>query len=180
MDEPLLFMVLLVPLLALAAFVMEWTLAPLISAARNRATERRFLLTDLLWLVVQLQLVMALVACAYPPNSTDTSRVWGLVALGLSVIAFWFASLQAVSQAGIMRPMRRAAVFVVVLPGAIAAIIGMPALLGALIVSGLRTVLASTGGTADLGLLALQVAFGLAAMLVVRSVASWTVGDQTP
>src|SRR5687768_3517031 len=100
MDEPLLFMALLVPLLALASWIMEWTLAPLIAAARSNVTQRRFLLTDLLWLVVQLQVVMALVAWAYPPNSTDTSRVWGLMALGVPVFAFWFASLQAVSQAG--------------------------------------------------------------------------------
>jgi hypothetical protein len=178
MDEPLLFLTLLVPLLGLAAWVMEWTLAPLIAAARSRAPQRRFMLTDLLWLVVQLQLVMALLAWAYPPNSPGHSRVWGLVALCLPVTVFWIASLQAVSQAGILRPLQRAAVFVIVLPGAIAVIIGMPLLTGILIVTVLSSVMAESSREADLGIVATEAFLCLPAMLIVRRVASWTVAER--
>jgi hypothetical protein len=173
MDEPLLYMILLVPLLALASWIMEWTFAPLILATRNNVTERRFLLTDLLWLVVQLQLVMAVVARAYPPNSTNHSRVWGLVAVSLPIVIFWFAGLQAVSQAGILHPLRRASVFVIVLPGAIAAMLGVPPLLGMLIVSMTRTLFDSTGDFNELRLLAMELTLGLAGMVVVRRTAAW-------
>ena len=53
-------------------------------------------------------------------------RIVALVLLCLPVGIFWLASLHLVSQAGIQRPLRRAAVFVVLLPGATIAFIGMP------------------------------------------------------
>ena len=175
MEEPVLFVILLVPLLALAACIMEWTLAPLIAAARISTTQRRFMLTDLLWLVVQLQLVMALVAWAYPPDAPNAARVWGLVALCLPVIAFWFASLQAVSQAGIEQPLKRAAVFVIVLPGSIATFIGVPCLLGLLIVTLMAIGFGPHSDPRELHAVGLQLMLGLAGAVAVRMIAAWSV-----
>ena len=180
MDEPVLVVILLVPLLALAACFMEWTLAPLIAAASTSTTHGRFMLTDLLWLVVQLQIAMALVARAYPPGAPNAARVWGLVALCLPVIAFWFASLQAVSQAGIEQPLKRAAVFVIVLPGSIATFIGVPALAGLLIVSLLAMLVGSHSNSHEITFTATQIILGLACAVVVRNVATWSVAKPLP
>lgn len=160
-------------LLACAAGILEWTLSPLLVAARTSATQRRFLLTDLIWLILQLQIAMAVVARMVPANTSTTARVWGLVVLCVAALAFWFASLQAVSQAGIRHPLRRAAVFVVILPGAVAAFIGLPLLAMAFLVL-------CFGPSPDLrlsriGFVGLQLLAGVACTLALRRLAFWTV-----
>jgi hypothetical protein len=160
-------------LLGFAAWILEWTLSPLLIAARTSATQRRFLLTDLIWLILQLQIAMAVVARMVPANTSTTARVWGLVVLCVAALAFWFASLQAVSQAGIWHPLRRAAVFVVILPGAVAAFIGLPLLAMAFLAL-------CFGPNPDMrlpriGFVAFQLLAGIACTLALRRMASWTV-----
>jgi hypothetical protein len=53
-------------------------------------------------------------------------RVWALMLLSGAMVLFWLAGLQAVSQAGIKRPLRRAVVFVVLMPGLALATLGVP------------------------------------------------------
>jgi uncharacterized membrane protein len=163
-------------LLALAAWVLEWTLRPLLIAARTSATQRRFMLTDLVWLILQLQLAMALVARVFPASASTTSRVWGVSVLSAAVLAFWLASLQAVSQAGVLQPLRRAAVFMIVLPAAIAAFVGVPLLVAAWIVALLFPGPVAFG-FGDLWLATVQLAAGALAVILIRRLAMWSVAE---
>jgi hypothetical protein len=172
MEEPVM-LVCGVILLACAAGILEWTLSPLLVAARTSTTQRRFLLTDLIWLMLQLQIAMAVVARLVPVNTSTTARVWGLVVLCVAAIAFWFASLQAVSQAGIRRPLQRGAVFVVILPGAVAAFIGLPLLAMAFLV--LCFDANPDMRLARIGFVGFQLAAAIACTLALRRLASWTV-----
>jgi hypothetical protein len=165
-----------VPLLALAAWTLEWTLRPLLTAARTSVTQRRFMLTDLIWLILQLQMAMALVARVFPANASTASRVWGLAVLSAAVVAFWLASLQAVSQAGIRRPLRRAAVFMIVLPGAITALIGVPVLVFALFLA-IGSVIHPAIGFRDVWLATVQLAAGVICTALVRRLAAWSVAE---
>jgi hypothetical protein len=119
-----------VPVMAFAfvAGIINWTLGPLMRAARNTPSPTRFLLSDLLWLMVQLQFAMGLVAWAIPADLPAETRIGGLLFLGLPVVGFWYACLHAVAQTGIEQPLRRAAAFVVLFPGAIMSIVALPAL----------------------------------------------------
>src|SRR5690349_8823580 len=91
---------------------VNWTLGPLMQAARQKPAPTRFLLSDMLWLMVQLQLAMGLVAWAIPPDLGSASRIEAILYLCLPTAGFWYACLHAVSQAGIRGPLKRAVVFI--------------------------------------------------------------------
>jgi glucan phosphoethanolaminetransferase (alkaline phosphatase superfamily) len=111
-------------LLTIAAFL--WTLGPLLRAARDTRSPSKFLLSDLAWLMVQLQLGLGVAIWAYPEKLESSVRMVGLTLAVLPVVLFWMASLHLVSQAGITRPWRRAAVMVVLLPGMAATVFAIP------------------------------------------------------
>jgi hypothetical protein len=118
------------PLFVLAFVVgaVRWTAGPVLEAAGGSRRPRTFLLTDLIWLMVQMQLAMGLASYAFPAAMPTEGRVVAMVLLCVPVILFWLASLLLVSQAGILRPFRRAAVFVVLLPGVALTVLGLPLL----------------------------------------------------
>jgi hypothetical protein len=111
-------------LLTVGAFV--WILGPLLRAARDSKSPSKFLLSDLAWLMVQLQLGLGVAIWAYPAELEPGVRIWGFVFAVLPIVLFWMASLHLVSQAGIMRPWRRASVMVVLLPGMAATVFAIP------------------------------------------------------
>jgi hypothetical protein len=120
-----------VPLVSIAALLglINVMLGPLLRTGEASGQRQHFLLSDLLWLLIQLQLVMGLVVVATPPELPLHVRVGGILLLGLAVLLFWAASLQAVSHAGIRRPFKRAVVFLVLMPGTLLAILGVPLVL---------------------------------------------------
>ena len=174
-------LVFIVPAVAFVTGVITWTLGPLMQAARNKSSPTSFLLGDLLWLMVHLQFAMGLVAWAIPKDVPAENRVLAVVFMGLPMIGFWYGCLHAVSQAGIEQPLRRAVAFVVLFPGAVVAVVALPALLLAC-VSLLGSGPNSPGREEELSSAAFQlllVALGTAAL---RPLASWTVlrGAKSP
>jgi hypothetical protein len=117
-----------VPVLVLAflAGAFRWTTGPILQAANNSNSPRSFLLSDLIWLLMQMQMAMTVGTYAFPAAMPIYQRVGALVLLSAAIVLFWLASLQAVARAGITRPLRRAMVFVVVLPGLALTILGVP------------------------------------------------------
>jgi hypothetical protein len=159
-----------VPALAVATLlaVLNLTLGPLLRAARRGTRPNRylFLLSDLWWLLIQLQLAMGLSVYALPADMGTQQRLIMMVVFCLPVPIFWSASLLAVSQAQIYQPRRRATVFLVLVPGLVLGLAAVPLLLVALFS---------------------QPAWGLAAMagLVVglfalRWLAAWAVKCESP
>jgi hypothetical protein len=118
------------PLFALAFVVgaVRWTAGPVLEAARGSSRPRTFLLTDLIWLMMQIQLAMGLASYAFPAAMPTRARVVAMILLCVPAILFWLASLLLVSQAGILRPLRRAVVFVILLPGVALTVLGLPLL----------------------------------------------------
>jgi hypothetical protein len=115
------------PILVLTSVcgLVVWMTQPVLRASEAEAPVR-FQLTDLIWLLVELQMAMALATYAIPATMPATVRVWVLMFLCIPMLLFWVASLRIVSGAGIRHPLPRAAVFVVYLPGVVASLLGLP------------------------------------------------------
>ena len=163
-------------LVALALFsgMISLTLGPLLRANVAGRSPSRFMLTDLIWLVAQLQMVMALAARAFPVDMPSQIRVSALVLLCLPVLAFWYASLQVVSWAGVVRPLRRAVVFLLLLPGAALMTLCLPMLALAAIV-GLASAASNEPGPHQLALSTAQFALAVAFTVSLRWLANWVV-----
>lgn len=123
-----------VPVLLVFATI-SWTLGPLLRAIRDSKSPSKFSLSDLAWLMMQLQLGLGAAIWAYPAAIESRVRIWGFVFAGLPVVLFWTAGLYVVSQAGITRPWRRAAVMVVLLPGMAVIVFAIPILATGLVAS---------------------------------------------
>jgi hypothetical protein len=168
-----------VPLACIAALIglINLTLGPLLRSGSASVQPQNFLLSDLLWLLIQLQLVMGLVVVGTPRELTVNVRVGGMLLLGLAVLIFWAASLQAVSRAGIRRLLRRAVVFLVLMPGTLLAILGLPLVLMAFFSD------RELYGGAPLGRSALASALLVAlacSMFALRWLAAWCVASKSP
>jgi hypothetical protein len=111
-----------VPLLWLAAY---WILRPTVRAAQTIQGSFRFRLADFVWLVLQLQLVLAAIVRIAPLSMEQYH--FALLAFGLlSTIALWFGSVQFLSKAGITGAWRRGLFILLYLPGTLAVLIGGP------------------------------------------------------
>ncbi len=152
-----------VPVLLMVATI-SWTLGPLLRAIRDSQTPSKFLLSDLAWLMVQLQLGLGAAIWAYPTGLESSVRIWGFVFAILPVVLFWTASLYAVSQAGITRPWRRAAVMVVLLPGMAVLVFAIPILATGLVASLYDTEATQTHDLQTQALAAWLAAFSVAAV----------------
>ena len=173
-----LFSFVVVPVLVLAFVVstFRWTIEPILRAAREANSPRSFLLSDLIWLLIQIQMAMAVAGSAFPATMPTRQRVTALMLLSVAMVLFWLASLQAVSQAGIKRPLRRAVVFVVLLPGLALTTLGVP-----LLTIGFMYALAEQdrGGLPGHGavLLGGELLLLIALSLSLGWIARWTVAD---
>ena len=107
----------------------NWLLGPVNSAAGRLNAPTRFVLTDIVWLMLQLQLVLGLLMMYFRDTIPMRPLLVILGAWCLMVVVLWAASVSVVSRAGITRPLRRATVILVLVPLALAEIMAVPVLL---------------------------------------------------
>jgi hypothetical protein len=126
--------------IAAIVWLAWWMLEPVNRAAGSLQAPTRFMLIDFVSLMVLLQIGLAI--CGQALSASDAGDAaarmyWLLIAVvALLVVVLWSASVSVVSRAGILRPLRRVLVTVVLVPGTLATMIGLPALL-ALVVMGI-------------------------------------------
>jgi hypothetical protein len=111
-----------------AAWLAWWMLEPINKVAGVLQATTQFLLTDFLALMLMLQFALATVGRAIDTgHQRDGSPYWTLMFLATSlVVVLWGASVSVVSRAGIIRPLRRSAVIVLLVPGALGVIMSVP------------------------------------------------------
>ena len=105
--------------LALAAtiFTGHWILRPLAKEARWLNLPTRFTLSDFVWLLLLLQIVLAAVVAIAPPDLENAVPLTGLlVFFGGSATLLWVFGISALSKAGITQPLRRGVFTVFLLP----------------------------------------------------------------
>jgi len=118
-----------------AAWLAWWMLEPINRVAGHLQATTRYLLTDFLGLMVLLQAALAVVGRAIDTRpGGDRSPYWIVLSVALLLmLVLWAASVSVVSRAGIIRPWRRLAVMLLLVPGALAVIVGWPVALVAAI-----------------------------------------------
>ena len=130
-------LVLLALLIVAIVWLAWWMLEPINRAAGSLQAPTRFMLIDFVSLMVLLQIGLAI--CGQALSAKDAGDLaarmyWLLIAVvALLVVVLWSASVSVVSRAGILRPLRRVLVTVVLVPGTLATMIGLPALLAMLV-----------------------------------------------
>jgi len=112
-----------------ATILGRWLLEPVNRAAGHLNAPTRFILTDFLWLMIQLQVMLAVVLVQIREQVPQRGQFVILGILALPVIILWAASVSVVSRAGITLPLRRAVLILVLVPGALAEIMAVPILL---------------------------------------------------
>jgi hypothetical protein len=127
-------MIALIALIALVVFVVvaallgRWLLEPVNRAAGHLNAPTRFMLTDFLWLMIQLQVMLAVVLVQIREQVPQVGQFVILGILAVPVVVLWAASVSVVSRAGITQPLRRAVLILVLVPGALAEIVSVPLL----------------------------------------------------
>jgi hypothetical protein len=159
------------------AGAIRWTSGPMLSESDESRAARTFRLTDLIWLVLQMQMAMEAVSYAFPREMPGRIRATALVLFALPVALFWLAGLLVVSRAGIERPLRRAAVFVVVMPGIVVTMMGVP-LLALGLLRGLSVRQPGDPPLPEAGPIALQLGGVVLFSLCLRAVAQWAVARE--
>jgi hypothetical protein len=126
-------LVLLVIFVAVVFRLAWWMLEPINRAAGALEAPTRFMLIDFVSLMILLQVGLAICGQALSANDTSdaaASMYWTLLGVvALLVLVLWGASVSVVSRAGILRPLRRVLVIVVLVPGTLATIMGAPFLI---------------------------------------------------
>ncbi len=90
-------------------------LKPMQQAAKRARSRTQFMLTDFIWLFVQLQICLAAVVAYVPEEMTFYLSVL-LGYLALAVGTMWYGAVRYLSRAGIRGVWRRAAFILIVLP----------------------------------------------------------------
>lgn len=168
-------------LLASCAWLAWWMLEPINRVAGELQGTTRFMLTDVLGLMVLLQIGLAITGRSLSGNDVrdeTAAMYWLLMGLmGLLVVVLWAASVSVVSRAGIMRPGRRIAVMVLCVPGTLLVMVALPATIG-VFVAGSYTALIHQGDSPFSGLMLALLALsavGLAVCaFVLRCVSYWS------
>ncbi len=111
-----------------AAFLGRWVLGPVNRAAGHLNAPTRFILTDFLWLMIQLQVMLAVVLVQIREQMAQRWQFITLGILAIPIVVLWAASVSVVSRAGITQPLRRAVLILVLVPGALAEIMAVPLL----------------------------------------------------
>jgi hypothetical protein len=162
---------------AIPAAIINWTLGPLLRRAGAAAGARRFLLSDLFWLLAYLQVAMGVAAFAFPAELPTRQRVGALLLLCLAAALFWLAAVRGVSEAKVQRTARRAVVFLVVLPATVIAMIALPLLLLWAAWSATAPEVFPQRGAAVASLSCVLLTGGL---VVLRGLAAWSVESESP
>jgi hypothetical protein len=160
-----------------AAWLAWWMLEPINRVAGHLRASTRYLLTDFLGLMVLLQAALAVVGRAITTKpGDDRSPYWIVLFVALALmLVLWAASVSVVSRAGIIRPWRRLAVMLVLVPGALAVIVGWPVALVALVMN-LRLPDTLFGASAITGLALTLLGFAalIAAPFGLRALSFWS------
>jgi hypothetical protein len=117
-----------------AAWLAWWMLEPINRVAGALQFSTRFMLTDVIGLMIMLQVPLAIVGRAVETGRDQSSSpYWILVTVFVALaLVLWAAAVSVVSRAGITRLTRRLVVIVVLVPGALSVIIALPLCLAAL------------------------------------------------
>ncbi|MCI0361007.1 MAG: hypothetical protein L0211_21210 [Planctomycetaceae bacterium] len=119
----------LIVFMFVAALFGRWMLEPVNRAAGDLNAPTRFILTDFIWLMIMLQVMLATALVQIREQVSQRGQFVILGLLALPVIILWAASVSVVSRAGITQPLRRAVLILVLVPGALAEIMAVPILL---------------------------------------------------
>ncbi len=111
-----------------AIALCHWLLEPVNRAAGHLNAPTRFQLTDFIWLMLQLQIVLASVIQTVGEGVSQRGLLIILALLCLPVVVLWAASVSVVSRALITQPLRRAVVILLLVPGALGELVGVPLL----------------------------------------------------
>jgi len=160
-----------------AAWLAWWMLEPINLVAGHLRASTRYLLTDFLGLMVLLQAALAVVGRAIETKpGDDRSPYWIVLCVALLLMfVLWSASVSVVSRAGIIRPWRRLAVMLLLVPGALAVIVGWPVALVAIAVQlGLLENLYREGAFAGIALTVAGCLLLVAAPFGLRRLSFWS------
>src|SRR5262245_47481052 len=117
-------MIFLAIFIAVVFWLARWMLEPINRAAGSLQAPTRFMLIDFVALMILLQVGLAICGQALSASETSdaaASMYWTLLGVvALLVVVLWGASVSVVSRAGILRPLRRVLVIVVLVPGTLA------------------------------------------------------------
>ncbi len=116
-----------------AAWLAWWMLEPINRVAGTLQFSTRFMLTDVIGLMLMLQMPLAIVGRAVESGREQSSSpYWILVAVfAVLALVLWGAAVSVVSRAGITRLTRRLVVIVLLVPGTLGVIIALPLCLAA-------------------------------------------------
>jgi hypothetical protein len=159
-----------------AAWLTWWMLEPINRVAGHLQATTRYLLTDFLGLMVLLQAALAVVGRAIDTKpGVDRSPYWIVLLVALLLMfVLWAASVSVVSRAGIIRPWRRLAVMLLLVPGALGVIVGWPVALVALIANFGLLEEEFGGGLAGVALTAVGCVALVAAPIGLRALSFWS------
>jgi hypothetical protein len=159
----------------------EWILQPLAGFATNLQAPRRFQLSDLIWLMIHLQAVIAMTVQFFTAEVPTGVRVFMLALFSAPVIGIWVVSLHVASRAGITQPLRRGAVILLVIPLGMVSAVAIPVLVAQVVADVLARAEASrlpSAWPSPLWAISLlSAAIMLAAAL--RVLADWSVGGNS-
>jgi hypothetical protein len=113
---------------AATAILAWWMLEPINRAGGVLQATTRFLLSDVLGLMVMLQVALAISGVALDSSDRQEVAAYWLM-LGVSALlacVLWAASVSVVSRAGIVLPLRRLTVIVLLIPGTLAVVMSIP------------------------------------------------------
>lgn len=114
--------------LAVGIWLALWMLGPINRAAGALQAQTRFQLSDVLGLMVLLQVGLGIVGTGFN-SAADEGPYWLVLGiLSFLAVILWAASVAAVSRAGIVQPLRRLTVMILLVPGTLAALMLLPAL----------------------------------------------------
>src|SRR5437773_6709233 len=104
-----------------AAWLAWWMLEPMNRVAGTLQFSTRFMLTDVIGLMIMLQVPLAIVGRAVESGrEQNSSPYWVLVTVfAVLALVLWAASVSVVSRAGITRLTRRLVVILLLVPGAL-------------------------------------------------------------
>src|SRR5262245_50215172 len=117
-----------------AAWLAWWMLEPINRVAGQLQLSTRFMLTDVIGLMIMLQIPLAIVGRGVESGrEQDGSPYWVLVAtVVVLVLVRWAAAVSVVSRAGITRLTRRLVVILLLVPGTLGVMMVVPLCLAAL------------------------------------------------
>jgi len=163
--------------LVATAFTGNWILRPLAREARTLNLPARFTLSDFVWLLLLLQIVLGAVVAIAPPDEENTvPMAILLVFFGGSVTLFWVFGISALSRAGVTQPARRGVFTVFLLPAVLLLLMATGVGFGAVLPM-ISVLLGSALEAADRGTAAGGLSLGLLAWVLttwaLRKVAEW-------